>query len=83
MSNCLEISRNGRLCAGAEEYEKKVARLETIALGILEARGCGCCEDHDQIDKYQEELAGIVGAERDKWGIWDFTDACERHGIET
>lgn len=28
MSNCLEIARNGMLCAGAEEYEQRIEELE-------------------------------------------------------
>lgn len=51
MSNCLEVSRNLRLCAGAEEYEARISELEAeVAKYTGEDRPQYCvCDEHPHV----------------------------------
>ena len=52
--NCLEISRNGRLCAGAEAYEKQIASLQAQLDAVRNVRKVA----HNQIQRMPDNPYG-------------------------
>jgi hypothetical protein len=53
MSNCLEIARNGRLCAGAEEYERRLSAMQA-KLDLLMLEYCPDEMTEEQLKSWGE-----------------------------
>ena len=57
---CLELARNGRLCAGAEIYKRKIESLSTEVRDLDKGLG-QTISQRDQIESDATELAEAVG----------------------